>query len=284
MGHFFFTKLSGAGNDFILFDMKLNPDLGLNPHLIRNFCDRRNGIGSDGVIRFNDSEKLPFEMTYYNADGSTGSLCANGARCSLQYAFITNRIGKNRVNFKANGIDYKGEVIEDGLIKFYLNPPHNLKEKFKIKAAEQLITASFINTGSPHIIIKISDVLQNSKNPASNNFLLTDFPVNKIGSEIRYSKDFAPDGTNVNFIEIVDGQINIRTYERGVEDETLACGTGSVGAAIISFLQNKLIPPIKIIPKSGEELIVDFKYNENHIEDLSLIGPAKIVFKGEIFI
>ena len=284
MSQFFFTKLSGAGNDFVLFDTKLNLDLGLNPHLIRKFCDRRKGIGADGIIVFNDSEQLSFEMIYYNADGSTGSLCANGARCSLQYAFSTNRIGIARVKFKANGIEYKGEVLEEGLIKFYLNPPEDLKERFKIKAAEQLITVSFINTGSPHVVIKISDVLQNPKNPASNNYSLNDFPVNKVGNEIRYSKDFAPDGTNVNFIEIVDGKVKIRTYERGVEDETLACGTGSVCAAIITFLQDKLIPPIKIIPKSGEELIVDFKFVENKINDLSLIGPAKIVFKGEILI
>jgi diaminopimelate epimerase len=284
MSQFFFTKLSGAGNDFILFDMKLNPDLGLNPHLIRKFCDRRKGIGADGIIVFNDSEQLPFEMIYYNADGSTGSLCANGARCSLQYAFSTNRIGRSRTRFKANGMEYQGEVLEDGLIKFFLNPPQKLKERFKIKAAEQLITASFINTGSPHVVIKISDVLQNPKNPASNNYSLNDFPVNKVGNEIRCSKDFEPGGTNVNFIEIVEGKIKIRTYERGVEDETLACGTGSVGAAIISFLQDKLIPPLRIIPKSGEELIVDFKFEGNKINDLSLIGPAKIVYKGEILI
>lgn len=276
--------MSGAGNDFILFDSRLNPDLSLNPHLIRSLCDRRNGIGADGIILLDDSGLFPFNMTYFNSDGSTGSLCGNGARCSLQYAYSTNRIGNSITKFTANGAVYSGEVLEDGLIKFYLNPPQKIKEKFKIKTAGQLITASFIDTGSPHVVIKIDDVLKDPKNPGSSNFSLSEFPVYKFGSEIRYSKDFAPAGTNVNFIEIKDERINIRTYERGVEDETLACGTGSVAAAVISFLQYKLNPPVKIIPGSGEELFVDFKYKENKIEDLSLIGPAKIVFKGEIFI
>lgn len=284
MSQFFFTKMSGAGNDFILFDTRLNPDLSLNPHIISRLCDRRNGIGADGIIVLDDSGHLPFNMIYYNSDGSTGSLCGNGARCSLQYAYSTNRIGNSIAKFTANGADYSGEVLEDGFIKFYLNPPQKIKEKFKIKAAGQLITSSFIDTGSPHVVINIADVLKDPENPGSNNFSINEFPVFKLGSEIRYSKDFASAGTNVNFIEIKDDRINIRTYERGVEDETLACGTGSVAAAVISFLQHKLKPPIRIIPKSGEELTVDFKYMSNKIVDLSLIGPAKIVFKGEIFI
>jgi diaminopimelate epimerase len=284
MRQFYFTKLSGAGNDFILFDEKLNPDLDLNPRFISKICDRRNGIGADGVLSIYDSTEIDFIMNYFNADGSTGSLCANGARCSLQYASKTNRIKGEIARFLSNGVEYSGKILYDGLIQFNLNSPVDFKPKFKVKAAGQLITASYINTGAPHVVIKVNDVLKYHKNLASNNYSLDSLPVFDIGREIRYSKDFAPSGTNVNFIEIVDGKIKIRTYERGVEDETLACGTGSVAAAIISFLQDKLIPPIKIIPKSGEELIIDFKFEGNKIDDLSLIGPAKIVFKGEILI
>lgn len=276
--------MSGAGNDFILFDSKFNPDLVLNPHFISKICDRRNGIGADGVIFFEDSNDSSFVMKYFNADGSTGSLCANGARCSLQYAYKTNRIGKNLVRFFANGIEYKGQVITDEQIQFYLNMPENLKTNFKIKAASQLITASFINTGSPHVIIKVSDVLKDPNRVNSNTFSIDDFPVYEIGKEIRYSKDFAPDGTNVNFIELSDNVIKIRSYERGVENETLACGTGSVAAAIISYINDNLKPPIKLIAKSGDELIVNFIAKDNRFKDLSLTGPAKIIFKGEITI
>lgn len=284
MRHFYFTKMSGAGNDFILFDRKSSPELDLNPQIINKFCDRRFGIGADGVIIIDNSSDLDFEMTYYNADGSSGSLCANGARCSLLYANKTNRIGSNLARFKSNGIEYSGEVIDEELVRFYLNPPEGLKTKFKIKAADQLISASFINTGSPHVIIKIADVLRDPKNIRSNTFSMDDFPVFDIGKGIRYSKDFSPSGTNVNFIEISGEVIKIRSYERGVENETLACGTGSVAAAVVSFVNDKIQPPIKLIPKSGDLLVVDFKVDNNKIMDLSLTGPAKIIFKGEITI
>lgn len=284
MRRFYFTKMSGAGNDFILFDTKLNPELNLNPQIISNICDRRFGIGADGVILIGDSKDFGFEMTYFNADGSSGSLCANGARCSLLYANKTDRIGSKLTRFKSNGIVYSGEVIDEELVRFYLNPPEGLKSKFKIKAADQLITASFVNTGSPHVIIKIADVLRDPKNLRSNTFTLDDFPVFELGKEIRYSKDFSPSGTNVNFIEISGEVIKIRSYERGVENETLACGTGSVAAAIVSFVNDKIKPPVKIIPKSGDLLVVDFKVDNNKIMDVSLTGPAKIIFKGEITI
>ncbi|NMB81766.1 MAG: diaminopimelate epimerase [Ignavibacteria bacterium] len=284
MRQYYFTKLSGAGNDFILFDLKLNPELDLNSPFISKICDRRNGIGADGVILFDDSNDLGFTMKYYNADGSTGSLCANGARCSLYYAYKTNRIDNNNVQFLSNGIQYHGKVLNDELIQFFLKEPENLKTNFKIKAAGQLIAASFVNTGSPHVVIKIKDVLKVPNQINSNTFSLDEFPVYEIGKEIRYSKDFAPEGTNVNFIELRGDLIKIRSYERGVENETLACGTGSVASAIISFIQDKMKPPIKLVAKSGDELIVDFKVEDNRFMNLSLTGPAKIIFKGEITI
>jgi diaminopimelate epimerase len=276
--------MSGAGNDFILFDSKNNPNLVLNPQLISQISDRRNGIGADGVIYFEDSDEFDFIMNYYNADGSTGSLCANGARCSLQYSFITNRIKGNSARFLSNGVVYSGVILDDGLVKFYLNRPENLKLKFKIKAAQQLITASFANTGAPHVVIKVSDILKNPKILESNNYSLDHLPVYELGKEIRFSKDFEPSGTNVNFIEFLGDVIKIRSYERGVENETLACGTGSVAAAIISFMNENVQPPVKIIPKSGDQLIVNFSAINNQITDLSLTGPAKIVFNGEITI
>jgi len=284
MKQIYFTKMSGAGNDFILFDSKLNPNLALNPDFISKICDRRNGIGADGVIFLEDEANSNFKMKYYNSDGSTGSLCANGARCSLQYAYHTNRIGNNVVSFSANGIEYQGQVLENELIQFFLKTPENLKTNFKIKAAKQLITASFVNTGSPHVVINIKDVLRDPNKLNSNTFTIDDFPVYDLGKEIRYSKDFAPEGTNVNFIDFSDDVIKIRSYERGVENETLSCGTGSVAAAIISFLNKNLKPPIKLIAKSGDVLVVNFKYVDNQFMDLSLTGPAKIIFKGEITI
>lgn len=284
MRQIYFTKLSGAGNDFILIDSKLNPDFSPNSQLIARFCDRRNGIGADGLILFSDPPGKSFGMTYFNSDGTTGSLCANGARCSLQYAFITGRIAAGPADFNSNGIDYSGEVLQDGNVRFYLKNPAGFKRRFKIKAGGQLITASYINTGSPHVVIKISDVLRDPGNPASNNYSIQDFPVLQLGREIRYSKDFAPEGTNVNFIENDGSLIKIRSYERGVENETLSCGTGAVASALVSFFNENVKPPFSIIPLSGDLLKVEFEPLGNEFNNISLTGPAEIVYKGEITI
>ena len=276
--------MSGAGNDFILFDKKINPELELNPQIIIDLCKRRTGIGADGVLLVENEDDSGYKIKYYNSDGSTGSLCANGARCALKYGVESRRYGFLPVDFWVNETGYSGEVFENGLVKFNLNQPKDLKRNFKIKAAGQLINASYINTGSPHVVIKVEDVLRDPKNLSSVYRDIAELPVYELGKEIRYSKDFAPDGTNVNFIELKDGKINIRSYERGVEEETLSCGTGSVAAAVIMFMNDEVKPPVKLLAKSGAELVVDFQIINNKLQNLSLTGPAEITFKGELTI
>lgn len=282
MNEIYFYKLTGAGNDFIFFDKKEFPSLVVSPIVIKKLCDRRYGIGADGIIIIQDKENYDFEMQYFNADGSTGSLCANGARCAIWFAEKTNRLKSGKAKFISNGSEYSGEVISDELIRFNLNPPTKLKFNFRIKVAEQLIKADFINTGSPHVVIDIKDVLQDSKNPFSNFSKISDFPVYQIGREIRYHKDFAPSGTNVNFYTVENDKIYIRTYERGVENETLACGTGSVATAISAFLNKKISLPISLITWGGETLIVNFELENQKFSGLTLTGSAKIVFEGKI--
>ncbi|HVO75529.1 MAG TPA: diaminopimelate epimerase [Ignavibacteriaceae bacterium] len=282
MEKIYFIKMSGAGNDFIVFDRKKNPGLSLNPELIQKFCDRRNGIGADGVIAISDSNEQNFVMDYYNADGSFGALCGNGARCAVKYAEFSGRLNNGTAKFLSNSILYSGKVLGRDDVQVYLNPPSKYKNGFKIKAANQLITACYVDTGAPHVIVKIEDVLKDTKNLASSYDNLDEIPVYEIGREIRYLKDFAPEGTNVNFIKIKDGKIHIRTYERGVESETLACGTGAVAAAYTGFVNEKLIPPVYLKTRGGDELIVDFKKEGNKIREVSLTGPAKIIFSGEI--
>lgn len=282
MNEIYFSKLTGAGNDFIFFDRKEFPSLTMLPIAVRKLCDRRFGIGADGIIIIQDKDNYDFEMQYFNADGSTGSLCANGARCAIWFAEKTNRLTDKKAKFISNGNEYSGEVISDELIRFNLNPPTKSKFNFRIKAAEQLIKADFIDTGSPHVVIDIKDVLQDSKNPLSNFSKISDFPVYQLGREIRYHKDFSPSGTNVNFYTVEDDKIYIRTYERGVEDETLACGTGSVATAISAFLNKKISLPISIITWGGETLIVNFDVENQKVSKVSLTGPAKIVFEGKI--
>lgn len=276
--------MSGTGNDFILFDNKINPGIKLTTQNIKDICERRIGIGADGVLLISDLKDFAFEMNYFNADGSTGNLCANGARCAIKYGNESGRISNNKISFIANGVEYSGQLLDDGLVKFFLDSPKKMKQNFKIKAGNQLMPASFVDTGSPHVVIKFIDVLRNPDDPKSyyNDFDI--FPVYELGREIRYHKDFAPDGTNVNFIRIHNGEIDIRSYERGVENETLSCGTGTVAAALLVFAKENFNPPIKVHQKSGDELIVDFKIEEQKVQGLSLTGPAKIIFNGEITI
>lgn len=273
--------MNGAGNDFIIIDKMKNKGVSLNQNQIANLCHRRQGIGADGLILISNSKDSDFIMHYYNADGLEGSLCGNGARCAIQYSANSKILKSEKAVFTVKNEVYQGEVIKDGLVQFYLKPPKKVKLNFRIKAASQLIRSHFADTGSPHVVIEIEDVLALPKDLNSKYRHIQNFPVLEIGKEIRYHKDFYPDGTNVNFIQIKDNEIFIRTYERGVENETLACGTGSVAAAIIASAYRQLKPPIKIKTWGSEELIVNFQIVGNRFENVSLTGPARIVFNGE---
>ena len=280
----FFYKMSGAGNDFILIDKNSNPGFTLDSKSIKKLCNRRNGVGADGVITIANSNGYDFEMQYFNADGSTGSLCGNGARCAIKFADVSGRIRNKNTNFLSNGLTYSGEVLNGDEIKFFFNPPKGLKNNFKISAAKQLINSSFVDTGSPHVVIKVEDILTDPANPVSKYESIDEVPVFKLGSEIRYHKDFAPGGTNVNFVKMIDNKIHVRTYERGVEDETLACGTGATASAVIGYTVFGMKPPVKLITRGGEELTVDFEIEDRKVKNLSLTGPAKVTFTGELLL
>jgi diaminopimelate epimerase len=282
MEKIFFTKMSGAGNDFIFLDKNLNINITVSPETIKKLCDRRNGIGADGVIEIADNSDYDFAMNYYNADGSTGSLCANGARCSIWFANNSNRLKNGKAKFISAEKEYTGEVVSDEVIKFNLNSPSKIKFNFQIKAFGQMIKTNYADTGSPHVVINISDIQKNPAIPKINFDNILEVPVYQIGKEVRYHKDFAPNGTNVNFVKVIDNEILIRTYERGVEDETLACGTGSVAAAIICSVSDKLNPPITLKTYGGDKLSVNFEVENQRVKNPSITGPAKIIFEGSI--
>ena len=276
--------MSGAGNDFIFIDERENTKITFSTNLIKILCNSKTGVGADGLILIKDKNGFDFEMQYFNADGTTNTLCGNGARCAIKFANDTNRLSSVNARFLSNGITYNGLVIEDELIRFDFNPPEKIKTNFKVKASNQLITANYADTGSPHVVIKINDVLEDPHIPFSNYDQLMEFPVFDIGKEIRNLPEFAPGGTNVNFIKIVSDSVLIRTFERGVENETLACGTGSVASALVVNLTSNIEPPIKLITKSGEHLIVDFEKNNNIFKNISLTGSAKTIFIGEYYL
>jgi diaminopimelate epimerase len=266
-----FVKMSGAGNDFIFIDdpkfIAQLPDA----EKIEKLCDRRNGIGADGLITISNNPDYDFVMNYYNRDGSTGSLCGNGARCAIKYAFLFKNVPKENLKFLSNNIEYSGSVLNDDLIKFYFNSPKDIRTNIQVNAGRPL-TVSYLDTGSPHVVLDIEQLNEDDINKV---------PVFELGRKLRYLDEFAPGGANVNFVHLQGDKVWIRTYERGVEDETLACGTGNVASAIICCLTKNINPPVHLMTRGGDELVVDFTREGQDYKSLSLQGPAKIIFTGE---
>ncbi len=263
-----FAKYSGTGNDFILID---NRKKVLKEKDISNFtqlaCELKTGIGADGVILLEESKKADFKMRIINADGSEPEMCGNGARCIAHFANIINCAGKE-MKFETIAGLITGEVIKSNIIKVKLPDPFGFKKDIKIKYKNQQKNLSFINTSVPHVVTFTSNIRR--------------VDVFNIGRFIRNHRIFKPAGTNANFVQIKDRHnILVRTYERGVENETLACGTGSTASAIISSLLGKTDPQIKVRKRSNEILKVYFKIiDEDNIEDVFLEGAVTPVFSG----
>jgi diaminopimelate epimerase len=275
-----FSKLSAAGNDFILIDKSENSGFFINSQDVIYLCNRHYGVGADGVLIINDSIDCDFEMEYFNSDGSTGMLCGNGARSIIRYAKYSGRIKKDQTTFKFHNQYFSGKIISDNSIAFNLKPPTELIENISISVLGKTFKGSFINTGAHHVVI---DLLEQNLNDLKS-IKIDEFPVVKYGRAIRNYHKFLPLGTNVNFVLNDLNSINIRTYERGVEEETLACGTGAVASAIIFYINKNIDIPVKVRTRSGEILKVSFNSVGKNFENVTLVGPANIVYKGEIFI
>ena len=253
-----FSKYQGTGNDFIMVDNRSGSYDSLSIEQIQGLCDRKFGIGADGLIKLNHHSDCDFEVDYYNADGSK-SFCGNGARCSVQFAADLG-IDVSSTRFMAiDGIHSawkKGDLIE--------------LEMLDVNAVDRDDEAYVINTGSPHFVRFVKNI--------------ETFDVVEYGRSIRYNKTYKQQGVNVNVIEILSSNsFEIKTYERGVEDETLSCGTGVTASALAFAVENNLVGEQLIIAKTqGGECKVSFVRNENTFTSVRLIGPAKFVFKGEV--
>jgi diaminopimelate epimerase len=282
MQKFSFSKMNGAGNDFIIIDEVKNPGQKMNADVIAKLCDRRFGIGADGVMTIADTKEADFAMQYYNSDGSTGTLCGNGSRCALRYYYDTRRPEKQKLSFASLGRTYNGEIVSETEVKFYLAEPGNLQLNLQLSVAGLTCNAHFIDTGSPHVVININEIISDDGRAVYAS--IQDIPVADLGKQIRWLPEFAPQGTNVNFYELKDGLVFIRTFERGVEDETFACGTGATGTAIITHIVDAVAKPIQLVTKSGKRLKVDFEKSGPAITKVSLSGPAEFNFNGTIII
>ena len=253
-----FSKYNGAGNDFILIDDRKNLIVD-NKSLIRYLCDRHFGVGADGLIILKESNNYDFEILHYTSDGNLGSLCGNGSRCAVLFAYNKNIIGRKTV-FKAFDGIHSAEILDDELIKMEMNVNSDIVSNSY---------GTWLDTGSPHLVIEKDNIDK--------------LDVNNEGRLIRYNDFYKKEGVNVNFIEkISDDQFKIRTYERGVENETLACGTGSTASAIcMNYLGRTKSGKITMKCRGGD-LNVQFNSSNNGFEEISITGPAKLVFDGTI--
>ena len=262
-----FTKMNGAGNDFILIDNRAG-DIHLDRNQIARLCDRHRGIGADGVLLLEEpSNHADFRMRYFNADGGEAEMCGNGARCFARFA--NQAAGAPRkISFETPAGVIAAELAGD-LVTLQMTEPTDLRLSINLPVADQNKAVHFINSGVPHVVIPVSRI--------------DDVDVRREGSVVRYHKMFSPNGTNVNFIERRGPKkIAVRTYERGVEDETLACGTGVVASALVFTAIEKVNGPITVIARGGDELQVGFERSENRFRNVTLTGPAEFVFEGSI--
>lgn len=252
-----FYKYQGTGNDFVMIDNRNNVFDKNNVKVVQELCDRRFGVGADGLILIENIEDLDFNMIYFNADG-TQSFCGNGSRCAVSFAKHLGIIEKQAMFLSTDG-EHEAWISDQGEVSLKMHDVKNL---------EKGDNYYFINTGSPHYIVQVDDV------EAEN--------VKENGAAIRYNDRFKEEGTNVNFVKFSDNELYIRTYERGVEDETLSCGTGVTAAALSLADVNGLNSGVVYVNAAGGKLKVGFKRNGNVFSDLWLIGPATYVFKGRV--
>ena len=263
-----FAKMSGTGNDFIIIDnrRRIVEDDGLT-EFIRNVCRRKMSVGADGLILIEPSEKADFRWRFFNSDGSLAEMCGNGARCAARFAYLNDIAGESLAFETPAGI-INGQV-KDGGARVKIPNPKDLRLDYAIDLKNGPLTVSSINTGVPHVV-----VMQDS---------IEAVDVFGLGREIRYHEAFAPAGTNVNFVCPQNtGQLAIRTYERGVEDETLACGTGSIASALVASLKTDWPSPISLVTRSGEMLTIYFHENDQVFTDVYLEGDARLIYTAEL--
>ncbi len=253
-----FYKYQGTGNDFVMIDNRQQSFDKNNTKSIARLCDRRFGIGADGLILLENHPELNFKMVYFNADGNESSMCGNGGRCITAFA---NHLGiiESKASFEAvDGLHQA--IIDDEIVKL------QMQDVISVERHNQHV---FLNTGSPHHV-----QMENNIN---------ELEIKTVGSKIRYGQPYNEAGTNVNFVKKLSEDIfKVRTYERGVEDETLSCGTGVTAVAIAMFETGETQSNLITLETEGGKLQVSFEKNDGIFSNIWLIGPAVQVFKGEI--
>lgn len=255
-----FYKYQGAGNDFIMIDNRDNMFDGSNEKLIESLCHRRFGVGSDGLILLEEAKGYDFRMVYFNSDGREASMCGNGGRCIVAFARKLGLID-SKANFIASDGSHDAFIDENGLVDLHM---------IDVKEIASLIDGYFLNTGVPHLVHFVED--------------LHIIDVELEGRQLRYDARFQPAGTNVNFVKIEGDKLTVYTYERGVEAETLACGTGIVASALSAAYMNGMDKGEYSINAKGGNLKVKFEKQNGSFTNVWLKGPAELVYSGSVMI
>ncbi|MFZ4774028.1 MAG: diaminopimelate epimerase [Terrimicrobiaceae bacterium] len=265
-----FTKMNGAGNDFVVVDNR-GGTLPLSRETIERLCDRHRGVGADGLLAVEPAQSgADFRMRYYNADGGEADMCGNGARCFARFAvrLLPEHPGELSFETPAGLIRAK---FSDALVTINMSEPHSLREPEDLEVdGLGICEVHFLNTGVPHAVVFVEDVEA--------------IDLATAGASLRWNPAFAPKGTNANFAQIVSpGNLILRTFERGVEGETLACGTGVCATAILHHLSTGAAAPVSVQVRGGDTLKVGFENPASgSIQNVTLTGPADFVFDGTI--
>jgi diaminopimelate epimerase len=269
-----FYKMSGAGNDFILIDNRngiLDGDRCQD--FVRLVCRHKLSAGADGLFLIENDPEVDFRWRFFNADASEAEMCGNGARCAARFAHLVGVVKKSKMAFRTLAGIIKAELLDDGKVKVQLTPPHSLQSDIHVESDAGSFDLDIINTGVPHAVCFMSgsDELKSAD-------------IQRWGRSIRFHPKFLPAGVNANFIFVHSAnQISIRTYERGVEGETLACGTGCTAAALISAARSRVVSPVEVKTQSGEALIVHFKKDKDEFTEVCLEGEAKVAYEADLW-
>lgn len=264
-----FWKMSGSGNDFILVD---NRDGTIAEEemssIAERACRRRESVGADGMIFIIGSDRYDFAWRFFNADGGEAEMCGNGGRCAARFAYL-NGISGTSMTFGTLAGPVSAEVF-DRVVKVLMPVPFGLKTDIDIPLEPDWININFINTGVPHVVVQVEG--------------LKDLPVFEQGRALRYHPMFAPEGTNANFMSVRGRDyLYVRTYERGVENETMACGTGAIASSLIASIKGMVSSPVKVLTSGGEELTIHFVRENNHFKKVWLEGNTSVVYKADMY-
>jgi diaminopimelate epimerase len=266
-----FEKMSGTGNDFVIIDNRIaGIPLGEQADFARKICRRMFSVGADGLILIEESSIADFAWNFYNADGSIAEMCGNGSRCAARFAY-RHKISGRKMTFATLAGIVEAEISpeEEDVVRVKMTPPFDFRLDISLQIGDEERPVAYVNTGVPHAVIFVQE---------------DDVPVKTWGRKVRFHQIFEPKGANANFVKMLpDGRLKVRTYERGVEAETMACGTGAVASALFASMLKGMDSPVEVVTSGGDVLTIFFELQDGPVaENIFLQGPTRLICTGNL--